>query len=1317
MKKRLLSLIACALITCNFITSISYAAEVEDVVENEQEISEEETTEVVEDTDVEPIEQLDSIEDIFVEELLEEKVDEEEERQKEASVEEDNLLIEEEVEDPAEEFVVTFVDSIDDKEFVTFFVNKGASVDELPEAPFHEGYVFEKYSGNYTNVMADETVTATYSLIEKANELTYKELSCDLDEYSISVTGYMPDDTKLQASIISNNEAEEQVEAEVNGTFKAEVTFDIKLISEGTVYQPTDFDEEVKVSIKGIDSSKNLDVFRITEDGTVTDMQAVDSGDEVSFETDHFTTYTVGDISYTSSDEGIWLGMNYANYDTDGDGVVETCVLTGTQTEKCTGIETIGRGGKYNPSHNAPYYSSVKSEGTITKIIVNAKLINGRNLFREACKTTYIDLSKADLSEVTDMHLMFAVCVNLEEIRWPEDLDTSKVTDMSLMFMSTFSFKNMDFLTKFNTSSVTNMSRMFECTSTDRKVNYFDIDLSTWDTSKVVDMSGMFARNLQFTGINMTGWDTSKVTDMSAMFSSCRSLNNLDISSFDTANVTNMRYFLALLENIDVRFDKEKFNTSKVTDMSSMFRMTKITNIQEIVSSLDTSSVIDMSEMFHATDYTLIDISGFNTSNVTNMSSMFSSSSIEEIDLSMLDTSKVEKINLMFQGAKLKSLDISNNNFSSVDNFSGLCRNCSELTYLNISSLPENAGQRYDGFGDCEKLAIIDMYPQTEEGYSQRITSDSEQMWYLDDNKDGIPDSTSQYRKTIADGEFHRYIRMGSVSFYVKGKKISNEFLWGTNPEIPEIPEKYLSMGEEIQDWYMAEPYWIIPNPVTKGKLYDFKTPIYRNSFELYANVVQAHKISEKQENYIAPSCTEMGSVELVTYCEDCNKVFKRETITLYPTGHFSGHCVEQNRSEPTCIEDGSYDWTCYCAICGEIKSLEHYIIPATGHTPGEAIVDNKENATHTKDGHYDSVINCKDCGKELSRETITIPATDHNPATAVVENRVEPTCTEAGHYDSVIYCKDDGDELSRTTVELEPTGHVGSNAVKENIVNATEDEEGSYEEVVYCAHCNKELSRESKTIAKIEVIIPVPSEPTDPVDPIIPDKPSTEDNTPENPSDEEPSNPIEAIEEEPQEIEEELETEEEVVLTISTDRTGSYSAGSEDDLEFKTVEIIAMAEDEDIDNNAETKTVTVKEPEEESDEIAEVIKAVVVTLSVAGSTGGIFFVFIWFRRRKVKGKILSKDGIDYAGCLVTLEGKDKLRTRTNKNGEFTFRNLKKDTYVLTVFNESKEILFSCELLLSNKNSANSVPNVLENNALSYQYAVAGASYILDIFA
>lgn len=111
-------------------------------------------------------------------------------------------------------------------------------------------------------------------------------------------------------------------------------------------------------------------------------------------------------------------------------------------------------------------------------------------------------------------------------------------------------------------------------------------DLSHFDTSAVINMSGMFAYVGCIKGIDnvdFSSFDTSKVQKMNAMFVNS-GFRTLDLSSFDTSHVTNMAYMFRgckFLETLNLK----NWNTSKVTSMSYMFAY-------DVMPTLDLSSFV-----------------------------------------------------------------------------------------------------------------------------------------------------------------------------------------------------------------------------------------------------------------------------------------------------------------------------------------------------------------------------------------------------------------------------------------------------------------------------------------------------------------------------------------------------------------------------------------------------------------------------------------------------------------------------------------------------------------------------------------------------
>ena len=178
------------------------------------------------------------------------------------------------------------------------------------------------------------------------------------------------------------------------------------------------------------------------------------------------------------------------------------------------------------------------------------------------------------------------------------------------------------------------------------------------DTSNIKDMSFLFCdsryniqgnkffekynvHNIDIKKLDLSSWKTSKVTDMSGMFSECKSLVELDLSSFDTSNVNNMEWMFSECKSLK-QLDISCFDTSEVTDMSGMFSECKL--------------------------LTELDLSNFNTFNVNNMTWMFSECyKLKKLDLSSFDTSNVKRMSNMFdQCRSLETTDFSNFTFENL---------------------------------------------------------------------------------------------------------------------------------------------------------------------------------------------------------------------------------------------------------------------------------------------------------------------------------------------------------------------------------------------------------------------------------------------------------------------------------------------------------------------------------------------------------------------------------------------------------------------------------------------------------------------------
>ena len=234
----------------------------------------------------------------------------------------------------------------------------------------------------------------------------------------------------------------------------------------------------------------------------------------------------------------------------------------------------------------------------------------------------------------------------------------------------------------------TDSSMMFYSDYDEQEIkNILELDLSSFDTSLVMNMNDMFRGMSNLTILNLSNFDTSNVTNMDSMFSGMFNLTALDISNFDTSKVTSMFYMFSGMSNL-ASLDLSSFDTSQVTDMCGMFN--GITNLTTLnLSNFNTSNVTNMSSMFSGmSSLTTLDLSSFDTSQVTGMLYMFSGmSNLTILNLSNFDTSKVTSMFYMFSGmSNLASLDLSSFDTSQVTDMSGMFKGMRDLTTLDLSS-------------------------------------------------------------------------------------------------------------------------------------------------------------------------------------------------------------------------------------------------------------------------------------------------------------------------------------------------------------------------------------------------------------------------------------------------------------------------------------------------------------------------------------------------------------------------------------------------------------------------------------------------------
>lgn len=187
------------------------------------------------------------------------------------------------------------------------------------------------------------------------------------------------------------------------------------------------------------------------------------------------------------------------------------------------------------------------------------------------------------------------------------------------------------------------------------------------DTRNVTTMADMFNFDQKLANISVSTWNVSKVENMSNMFYSCDSLPSIDLKKntctakdgsgqYTAWNTVSLKNTGGMFMDYDgpnhslTAVDTTGWDTSKLEDASYMFMECRGLTAVKGIESWDVSSLKDAHNMFQdCQSLESINVANWKTTSLENTSVMFSSChSLRSIDITRWDMSKVTKSNAMF---------------------------------------------------------------------------------------------------------------------------------------------------------------------------------------------------------------------------------------------------------------------------------------------------------------------------------------------------------------------------------------------------------------------------------------------------------------------------------------------------------------------------------------------------------------------------------------------------------------------------------------------------------------------------------------------
>ena len=319
----------------------------------------------------------------------------------------------------------------------------------------------------------------------------------------------------------------------------------------------------------------------------------------------------------------------------------------------------------------------------------------------------------ADTIQPASTALWFYDCANLPTLDGLENLDTSKVTDMSQMFAECTALTELD-LTAFDTANVTDMTRMFFACSALETIKASD----TFTTTNATASRDMFRDCTVLKGGRGTGYNSAYTDKAYAR------VDAVSVPGYFTEPEPEQIYAV-LYDDGELVFQngnrtESGRNVTDVYEVKDHYKSGDYPSWRKKAESITTATIADriqpVSTAYWFSDLKKLtnieNIENLNTRNVTDMACMFIDCySLSSLDVSGFDTSNVTDMAWMFyECSGLTSLDVSAFDTSNVTTMIAMFEGCSRLTSLDVSGFnTSNVMSMESMFNTCSHLTSLDV--------------------------------------------------------------------------------------------------------------------------------------------------------------------------------------------------------------------------------------------------------------------------------------------------------------------------------------------------------------------------------------------------------------------------------------------------------------------------------------------------------------------------------------------------------------------------------------------------------------------------------